>query len=134
VTLQLPGLIPGSYWYKNKEDFGFELNDDFLRKVMLYKIKLLLPPVLWEPLPYKMNGKDHIQMMTIAQNMTIELEKNGILTGINDFLILIAKVLNISLIEMRDINRRAFFTSNYMRIKDMIKSFNNLTESSTLQG
>lgn len=131
VTLQLPGLIPGSYWYKNREDFGFELDDDFLSRIMLYKIKLLLPPVLWEPLPYKMNGKDHIQMMTIAQNITVELEKNGILTGINDFLILIGKVLNIPLIEMRNINRRAFFTGNYMRIRELIKSFNDLTESST---
>ncbi len=126
VTLQLPGLIPGSYWHKNKEDFGFELDDEFLRKLMFYKIKLLLPPILWEPLPYRMNGKDHIQMMTVAQNMTIELEKNGVLTGINDFLILIGKVLNKSLIETRDINRRAFFTGNYMRIKELIGLFNKL--------
>lgn len=134
VTLQLPGLIPGSYWYKNREDFGFELDEDFLRRVMLYKIKLLLPPILWEPLPYKMNGKDHIQIMTVAQNMTIELEKNGILTGINDFLILISKVLNLPLTEMRDINRRAFFTGDYMRIKELIELFNKLNVTSTNKG
>jgi len=134
VTLQLPGLIPGSYWHKNRDEFGFELDDDFLVRVMLYKIKLLLPPILWEPLPYKMNGKDHLQMMTIAQNLTIELEKNGILTGINDFLILIGKIMNISPIEMRNINRKAFFTGDYMQIKDMIKSFNDLTKASVSKG
>ncbi|MEK7397506.1 MAG: radical SAM protein [Candidatus Poribacteria bacterium] len=124
VTLQLPGLIPGSDWYKKRDEFGFELNDDYMIKAMIYKIKLLLPPILWDPLPYRMNGRDHPQMMALAQGVSIELEKNGVLTGCNDFLALIGKLMGISLKEMRDINRRMFFINDYKQIKSMIKSFN----------
>ena len=124
VTLQLPGLIPGANWYKKRDEFGFELDNDYMTKAMVYKIKLLLPPGLWDPLPYKMGGRDHLQMMALAQFVSIELEKNGVLTGCNDFLALIGKVMCISLKEMRDINRRMFFTGDYKKIKSMIKSFN----------
>jgi anaerobic magnesium-protoporphyrin IX monomethyl ester cyclase len=124
VTIQLPGLIPGAYWYKNRESFDFEIDDDYMVKLMLYKIKLLLPPMLWDSLPYKLNGRTHNQFSAIAQSITTELEKNDILTGIGDFLLLIAKFLGISTREIRDLNRRMFFVGDHVKIKDVIRTFN----------
>ena len=124
VTMQLPGLIPNTYWYENQKEFGFELEDDYMLKTMVYKIKLLLPPILWEPLPYKINNRTNDEAVMLAQNFSLELEKNGILTGIGDFLLSIGRYLNIPIKELRDKNRRIFFTGDYYEIKNMAKLFN----------
>ena len=124
VTVQLPGLIPGAYWYKNRESFGFEIDDDYMVKLMLYKIKLLLPPMLWEPLPYKLNRRIHSQSVTIAQSVTAELERNDILTGIGDFLLLIARFIGVSAKEIRDLNRRMFFIGDYVKVRNVLRAFN----------
>lgn len=124
VTMQLPGLIPNTYWYENQREFGFELDDDYMFKTMTYKIKLLLPPILWEPLPYRINSRTNQEAAMIAQKMSLELEKNGILTGIGDFLLLIGRYLNISIKELRDKNRKVFFTGDYYEIQNMARLFN----------
>lgn len=79
VTMQLPFLIPGAYWYENRKDFSFEIHDDFLQKLMTYHVKLLLPPILWEPLPYTMGNMEQHQSVMLAQNLAGELEKNGMM-------------------------------------------------------
>jgi len=129
VTLQLPGLIPGAYWYKNKEDFGFDITNDYIIKSMLYRIKLLLPPMLWRPLPYKLNGKTHSQLIAIAESVASELERNDILTGIGDFLLLIGKFIGVSAKEMRDLNRRMFFVGDHVTVGGVVKSFNDHSQA-----
>ena len=124
VTIQLPFLIPGAYWYENRKDFSFEIHDDFLQKLMTYHVKLLLPPILWEPLPYTMGNMEQHQSVMLAQNLAGELEKNGILTGIGDLLQLIGKYLHVPAREIRDKNRELFFTGDYPEIQNIVKSFN----------
>jgi len=124
VTVQLPGLIPNTHWYRNRADFGFELDDGYMSRAMRYSVKLLLPPVLWEPLPYRVNGKDHSQVVMMAQHLVMELEKNGILTGIGDFLLLAGKHMDMPAREIRDANRRLFFTGNYRGVQNMVELFN----------
>jgi hypothetical protein len=128
VTIQLPGLTPNAFWYKYKEQFGFELDADCMTRSMLYKIKLLLPPMMWEKLPYKINGKSSHELTKMAQDLSSELEKHGILTGIGDFLLLISNSMKIPALEMRNINRKMFFTGDFNTIQNMVLSFNNLTK------
>jgi len=124
VTMQLPGVIPGTCWYENADRFGFNIDGDYMLKSMLYRIKLLMPPVLWDSFPYKINGMTHFESVSIAQNMAIELEKNGIITGIGDFLMLIGKTLGISPKDLSHSNRRLFFAGEYDKIQYMVRSFN----------
>jgi len=126
VTIQLPGLIPKAFWYKNREQFGFDIDDDYMKSLMLYRIKLLLPPILWDKLPYRINDKSSYELTIIAQKLSSELERNGILTGIGDFLLLIGNLMGIPAADMRDINRKMFFTGNFDMIHKMVGSFNSL--------
>ncbi len=75
VTIQLPGLIPNTYWYENRDAFGFELEDNYMFRTMTYRIKLLLPPVLWDPLPYRINKRTNEESVMLAQKFSLELEK-----------------------------------------------------------
>ena len=124
VVIQPPGVTPGTQWYINSRKFGFELDEDYIEKGMIYKIKALLPLVLWEPLPYRIGGKTYYEAIAMAQWLPMELEKRNIITGIEDNLLLIASYLNISREEIRDRDKRLFFTGDYLGIERMVNMFN----------
>ncbi len=124
VVIQPPCVIPGTQWYANSSKFGFELYEDYIEKSMIYRIRALLPLTLWEPLPYRISGKMHYEAIAIAQGLTIELEKKQIITGIGDYLLLVANYLNISPKEARDRDKRLFFTGDYLGIERMVNLFN----------
>ena len=127
VTLQLPGLIPHTFWEENKEQFGFEPDRDYLKKIMVYKINFLLPPNLWPPLPYKVTGRSHKEIAKIAMEFFMQLEKQGVGVGISDYLLIIGKVLGKSVAEMREFNQKAFFMGDHQAIFDLTKQFNSKT-------
>ena len=77
-VIQPPGIIPGTQWYTNSSKFGFELHEDYIDKLMIYRIRLLLPLVLWKPVPYRIGGKTHYEAIALAQGLAMELEKKGI--------------------------------------------------------
>ena len=60
----------------------------------------------------------------MAQHLVMELEKNGVLTGIGDFLLLAGKHLGMPARKIRDANRRLFFTGDYREIQSMVEFFN----------
>ena len=50
VPVQFPGLLPGTPWFEEPQQYGFELDKAaYLRENIAYKIKLLLPPTFWQP-------------------------------------------------------------------------------------
>ena len=124
VVINLPGVIPNTQWYENSGKFGFKLSEDYIEKSMMYRIRLLLPPILWEPLPYHIGDKTHYEAIAMAQWLATELEKKGIITGIEDYLLLAANYLNISREEARDKSRRLFFTGDYLGIEHIVNMFN----------
>jgi len=124
VVIQPAFVIPGTRWHTNSDKFGFELDEDYINLLMLYRTRLLLPLALWDPFPYKIAGKTFYEAVAIAQELAIELEKRNIITGISDFLLLIASYLNISRKEIRDRNRKLFFTANHLSIECIVNLFN----------
>lgn len=125
VTTQPPGVIPGTYWYSNFRRFGFELDEDYISKLMTYRIRLLLPPILWQKLPYQMNGREHYELMAETGNVSRSLSENGIVTEANDILISMAYLINVATKEFRNQTKKFFFTANYMEIQDIVSLFNN---------
>jgi hypothetical protein len=124
VVMQPPYIVPGSQWYANSSKFGFEIHQDYIEKFMIYRVRLLLPPVLWEPMPYCIKGKTYHEVIAMAQWLISELEKKRIITGIEDNLLLIANYLNISSKEIRNKDKRLFFTGDYLGIENIVTMFN----------
>ena len=91
-----------------------------MEKCMIYRIRFLLPPALWEPVPYRIGGKTHYEAIAMAQWLATELEKKWIITGIEDNLLFVASHLNISPKEAREKNKRLFFTGDYLGIERMV--------------
>jgi hypothetical protein len=124
VFINPPAVIPGTPWYTDSSKFGFELFGDYIDKGMVYRIKTHLPPALWEPISYRIGGKTYYEAIAMIGELTKELTKNGIVTGIEDFLLLIARYLNISLAQARMENIRLFFTGDYSGMERVVNMFN----------
>lgn len=106
VPVQFPGVIPPTPWGQDPAAYGFDLDPDELHEVgMEYKIKLLFPPSLWDPLPYRLNGMDFRQFTALTMRFAAELEQAGILVGVPDDNALIARCAGMSAREFRDLSR-----------------------------
>ncbi len=79
VPVTIPGMIPGTPWEREPEKYGFEKEQrsDFWEYALTYKIKLLFPPSLWKPLPYKLDGKKSKQLFRECEQFINELEGMG---------------------------------------------------------
>ncbi len=98
VPVTIPGMIPGTPWEREPEKFGFEKEQrsDFWDIALTYKIKLLFPPSLWKPLPYKLDGKKSKQLFRECEQFIAELEGMGMLTNVPHETVLMAHALGLA--------------------------------------
>jgi hypothetical protein len=63
-------------------------------------------------------------MVRKASWVSSELDKRGVLTGMNDSLLLLSKELGISHAKIRSLNRKLFMTADQEGIEEMVAQFN----------
>ena len=93
---------------------------------MTYKIKLLFPPALWKPLPYRLNGKSSRRLFKECTEFVNELEGDGFVTHVPHELALMAHALGErdDVKGFRDRNRAWFFSGASEEIAEMTASLN----------
>jgi hypothetical protein len=125
VPVQFPGLLPGTPWFERAEEYGFEVDrGQYLRENLDYKIKLLFPPAFWAPLPYRLNGMDFREFTGLTARFAGQLEQSGILTGVPDDNVLMARRANMDLREFRDSARLWCATGNVGAVDRLVRTFN----------
>jgi len=128
VPVTIPGMIPGTPWERNAARYGFEISKrkDIWEYALTYKIKLLFPPSLWKPLPYRLNGKSSKQLFRECERFVAELEGSGILTDVPHEMVLMASALGQSddLKGFRDRCRAQFLGGDVESIADMVSRIN----------
>ncbi len=106
VPVQFPGVVPPTPWGQEPERYGFDVDPEELAMVgMDYKIKLLFPPSMWEPAPYRLDGMDFAQFTARTLRFAQQLEDRGILVGVPDDNALIARCAGMSARDFRDRTR-----------------------------
>lgn len=106
VPVQFPGVIPHTPWWDDPAAYGLEFDPEEYTEVGLdYKIKLLFPPSLWEPLPYRVMGMDFREFTAKTMAFARALEESGILTAVPDDNALIAHCAGMAPREFRDRTR-----------------------------
>jgi len=106
VTIQFPGLLPGTPWIEDMERFGFEADpEQIMLEGLDYKLKLMFPPQYWQEPPYTMNGMSFHQYALITGKFAASLEAHGILTGLSHYNALIASCAAIPPHQYRDMAR-----------------------------
>jgi len=140
VPITIPGMIPGTSWEQNPEKYGFRKENvsDFWRRALTYKIKLLYPPTMWDPLPYTLNGKSSKELFEECQSFGDEIKQAGITTNVPHEMALMAEALpgKTDLTAFRDRARSAFFSGDIGAISRLTQRINDTaltTGSSSLQ-
>ncbi len=125
VPVQFPGLYPGTRWLQAPERFGFDLDPRrYPRQVMNYKIALLLPPQLWRPLPYRIDGKPYRVYARETAAFVRELEAAGLLTMVSDDVALLARAAGMTPRAFRDHCRLAFLSGDTEAVAELVTRIN----------
>jgi radical SAM superfamily enzyme YgiQ (UPF0313 family) len=124
VSVYLPIITPRTEWYEHPEKYEIEFIGDIYRTMMSYQVRFLMPPPMWDPLPYSISGRNYGDMVSSAQWVTSELEKRGILTGSNDSLLMFGRRTGRSPRELRQENRSMFMTADSEKIQTIVEEFN----------
>ena len=128
VPVTIPGLIPGTPWDTQSQKYGFEKarRQDIWEYALTYKIKLLFPPAMWKPLPYRLNGKTSRRLFKECTGFVRALEADGILTHVPHELVLMAHALGEQddVKGFRDRCRARFLSGASDAIGDMVERIN----------
>jgi len=124
VSIYLPLVVPRSDWFARPQRHGFRLAPGALETLMRYQVRFLMPPPFWDPLPYTLDGRDYPAMVAEAMRASAALERRGVLTGVNDSLLLVARELRLPGRRLRDLNRRLFMTADAAGIERITRRFN----------
>ncbi len=127
VPVQFPAVYPQTPWAETPGNYGFKFTSEkWQEKLLSYKIKLLFPPVFWEPLPYTVDGKPFKQFALETFKLISVLEKNGILTAISDDQALMAKYAGFQgrEKEFRELARQWFMAGDTESISTIVEGIN----------
>ena len=128
VPVTIPGMIPGTPWERNAAQYGFEKarRKDIWEYALTYKIKLLFPPSLWKPLPYRLNGKSSKQLFRECEDFIKEIEASGMLTNVPHEMVLMADALGEGedLKGFRDRCRAQFLSGDAEGVAEVVRGIN----------
>lgn len=79
-----PAPFPGTSWYTNTTQFGFELDEDFAKNMLVYDYVLYKPPSLWPDITMKLEGMSFRQILAECQSLRKSFENRGFITEVTD--------------------------------------------------
>lgn len=85
VMVSPPGPFKNTKWYYNADEFGFELKDNYINRMMEYEYVLYKPLNLWPEVPFTLKGMGFMEMLGVSQSFKQKIEKElGITTDLSD--------------------------------------------------
>jgi hypothetical protein len=126
TIVSLPSVVLGTEWEKNHAHYGIELDrsDSLGLKFLHYRCRFTYPPLLWDPLPYQINGKTFVEFSKESHKFTMELEKDGLFTQLTDEMWLMAHRSGLSIAEFRDRCRLYIATGDALQLQQMVQRIN----------
>ncbi|MBN2289130.1 MAG: B12-binding domain-containing radical SAM protein [Candidatus Glassbacteria bacterium] len=84
VLVSPPAPFPGSSWFNDKDRFGFELGESFVRKMLEYDYVLYKPLFLWPEIDMKLEGLSLRKIFEECGSLRKTLEDKGFVTEVTD--------------------------------------------------
>ena len=84
ILVSPPAPFPGSEWFVRRDEFGFELDENFVRDMLDYDYVLYKPLHLWPEIGMKLEGMDLKQIFEHCGSLRKELERRGFATEVTD--------------------------------------------------
>ncbi|MFH1249198.1 MAG: radical SAM protein [archaeon] len=124
APINLPMIIPGTEWASNPQKFGIELAKDYVYKSMFFSPTLLLQPIKWNFMDYRINGKDFFKIAEESNNFAKEVESRGITTQAIDDIMIMAEHCNMPVTEFRNEIIKHLSTGNHESIEKIVNRIN----------
>ncbi|MBM4142071.1 MAG: B12-binding domain-containing radical SAM protein [Lentisphaerae bacterium] len=125
VTVQAPLVVPMTDWFDSPQRYGVALEKaGYLREIMHWKAKLLMPPSFWSPLPVSIDGRDFKAILGKTSEFVARVEAMGIPTAMADDTYLMSRAAGMDVVEFRDRTRRAFFAGDMEPIRALVAGIN----------
>jgi len=124
APVHFPALVPSTAWFSEPEKYGFRFErdgDDYVRTLLGYKLRLMFPPALWPPLPYRVDGRPFHAFAADTAEMTSTLERMGVVTLASDETALLGFASGLGPRAFRDRCRREFLTGDADGVRDWIR-------------
>jgi radical SAM superfamily enzyme YgiQ (UPF0313 family) len=127
LVTQIPVLLPGTPWWKARQEHGFELTvgeAEYQRLLATYKIRHLVPSQFWQPLPYTLDGRDFAGYTALNSRFQQLLIDDDVAVNIGDDIVLIAELLGRSVFETHARHRAMFFAQDVDAISQEVVEVN----------
>ena len=118
-------------WARESERFGIEKDEDWIDQMLFWDVNLNVPPLFWDRMPYKVNGKEFNEYIKITGAAAARLFKNGI-PQIPDDIAMLARINGQDekvFIYETDMEIKK---GNYAKMKDRILSINQSVKNISL--
>jgi hypothetical protein len=127
VLVNLPGLLPRTTWWEHRSRYGFKLEvseEEYCRLLLRYKIRHIIPPLLWEPLPYSLDGRGYLEMVAATSALQGWLKAQGIVVNLADHDALVGAALGWTPAETAQRVRQAIFCGDAAELQGLVTAAN----------
>jgi len=85
VMVTPPAPFRNTRWNLESDRYGFDLDPDWVDKLIRYEYVLYKPPFLWEPMPFRFEGREVTEALELCGRMRNAVETElGIPTDLSD--------------------------------------------------
>jgi radical SAM superfamily enzyme YgiQ (UPF0313 family) len=85
VMVTPPAPFRNTLWNREAEKYGFELDADWIDRLIRYEYVLYKPPFMWESLPFRFEGRGITEVLELCGKMRRAIDKDlGIPTDLSD--------------------------------------------------
>ncbi|MFA4858146.1 MAG: radical SAM protein [Candidatus Margulisiibacteriota bacterium] len=123
-----PLAIPGTDWWDNAGTNNVEIvgtKAEAIAAALIYSIRHLVPPALWPPMPYMVNGLTSRQFLKeVDREAGVIQAQTGIPSRISDDLALFAHLLGKEPVAFRDEVTRMFIAADTEAIDRLVRTLN----------
>jgi len=126
ITLQPAGVVPRTDWFENPDRYNisFADRDRYLELALRWKVKLLLPPALWSPLPVRINGTTWKKTLKQTARFAQDLSAMGLMSAVSDDTYLMSLRAGMDVRAFRDDTRLAFMAGDAGRAGELTRQIN----------
>ncbi len=129
VMVTPPAPFRNTVWNRDAECFGFELDDDWIDRLIRYEYVLYKPPFLWEPLPFKFEGMSVAKVLELCGKMRDAIDKDlGIPTDLSDEHFLMLRSAGFEGVEgaryFREVTTLDIVSGDYASIRSIVDRVN----------
>ena len=126
VSIQPPGVFPRTPWFNHPERYGISLPDPdaYVREILGWKIRVLLPTSFWSDLPVRIDGRRFKSVLGATAEFSRRVAALGLVTSVSDDSVLMSACAKMDVREFRDESRLAFLTGDASRVRHLVEKIN----------